>query len=144
MKKREACIRTALVLYICILPGCAPKDDLKQSEAEVDRFHQRWNQSYFTAVYNDADSHFRTAQTPQLTIAQLQHNRNFFGAFKSATQRSAKITSEQSEKDITLDYQCEYEHGTASELFVFRMTDGKPLLMKYFMSPGSDAKAGKG
>ena len=126
----------ALLLYIYVLPSCAPKDAVKQSEAEVDRFHQRWNQSYFTAVYNDSHTDFRIAQTPQLTIAQLQHNRNFFGVFKSGTQRSAEIVSKQSDKDIILNYQSVYDHGTANEVFTFRMTDGKPLLMKYRMTPG--------
>ena len=132
----------ALALYTCVLAGCGPKqvDDLKQSEAEVDLFHQRWNNSYFTGVLNDAHINFRTAQNQQLTIAQLQHNRKFYGTFKSTTRRRANISSADSEKDITLDYQSTYEHGTAGEKFKFRMTGGKPLLMNYKMLPGSATK----
>jgi hypothetical protein len=136
MKKCGACIGTALFASIWFLPACAPKDDVKQSEAEIDRFHQRWDQSYFTAIYNDADIDFRAAQAPQLTIAELQHNRNFLGAFKSAAQQSANIVPKESGKEITLEYHSVYERGTAAEMFVFKVAGGKPLLEKYSMSPG--------
>lgn len=129
-----------LALYTCVLAGCGAKDDLKQPEAEVDLFHKRWNNAYFTGVYNDAHVNFRTAQSSQLTIGQLQHNRKFYGTFKSATRRRVNINSADSEKDITLDYESIYEHGTASEEFKFRMTNGKPLLMNYKMLPGSRDK----
>jgi hypothetical protein len=128
-------IGAAAILYGLALVSCGPKDDVKASEAEVDRFHERWNQSYFTAVYNDAHTDFRVAKPPQQTIAMLQHNRSFFGTLKSATQQSAKITWEHSEKNITLNYECVYEHGKAAEVFGYRITDGKPLLAKYFMTP---------
>ena len=138
VKKRfERFILTALLLCTSGLPGCAPKDNVKQSEGAVDRFHQLWNESYFTAVYNNAHPGFRAAQAPQQTIAQLEYNRRFFGTFKSATRNSANTKSENSEKDITLDYQSTYEHGTAREVFTYRMTDGKPLLMNYKMLPSS-------
>ena len=133
-------IGAALILIAFVFPSCAPKDDVKKSEAEVDRFHQRWNQWDFTGVYNNAHGDFRSAQDPQKTIWQLKHNRNFYGAFKSATQKSMNVSSEHSEKDITFKYSCGYEHGNATEAFTFRMTGGKPLLMKYGMTPENVAK----
>ena len=129
-------IGIALALYTCVLASCAPKDDVKQSETEVDRFHQRWDQLDFTGIFNDAHINFRTAQTPQLTIAQLQHNRNYFGRFKSATHQNANVSSANSEKDVSLNYQSVYERGTANEVFTFRITRGRPLLMNYKMLPG--------
>ncbi|HJT82357.1 MAG TPA: hypothetical protein VJ719_14280 [Chthoniobacterales bacterium] len=141
MRRRiESSIRTALVLYICSLPSCAPTDNVKQAEAEVDQFHQRWNEQYFTRIYNDAHIEFRNVQSAQKTIGQLQHNRNFYGNFKSGTQQSVKFSPQGPDKEITLDYQSVYDRGTASEVFTFRITKGKPLLRNYRMVPGSAAK----
>jgi hypothetical protein len=131
----QSSIRIALGLGVFVLSSCAPKDDVKKSEAEVDTVHQHWNEGEFATVYNDAHIDFRTAQSSQKTLWQLQHNRRFYGAFKSATQRSANMSSANSVKDITLTYGCVYENGNASESFTFRMTDGKTLLTKYTMTP---------
>jgi hypothetical protein len=35
-----------------------------------------------------------------------------------------------------VEYRSVYERGTAAEMFVFKVTAGKPLLAKYAMSPG--------
>jgi len=134
-------MRAALVLVVVVLSACAPKDDTKKAEAEVDRFHQRWNQWDFTGVYNDAHKNFRAAQNPQTTISQLQSSRKLYGAFKSAKTRGMEITFEHSEKDIVLKYDCVYEHGAAAEAFSYRMTAGKPLLVSYYiLSPERAAR----
>ena len=138
MKRRmRGSIRIAVLLGTCMLTNCAPeaKDDVKTAQEEVDLFHKRWNNQYFTGVYNDAHSNFRAARSAQSIIGMLQHNRNFFGAFKSAKQENVNIGSENSSKAITFTYESAYEHGNAAETFTFWITAGKPLLAKYNMTP---------
>ncbi len=137
MKKQvPGIIRMALLLGSCILTNCAPKeDDVRTSQAEVDLFHKRWNNEYFSAVYNDAHPDFRAVRPSQTTIGVLQHNRRYYGNFKSAKQQNVNIGSERSAKAITFTYESTYEHGKATEVFTFWMTNGKPLLARYHMTP---------
>jgi hypothetical protein len=122
--------QVTILIAVC-LTGCAPKDDVKKAEAEVDVFHERWNKWDFTGVYNDAHAGFRSAQDPQKSIAQMQYARKMYGAWKSATQSSMNVSEKDSQKDVTLQYNSVYEHGATSEGFTFRMTGGKPLLLNY-------------
>ena len=76
------------------LSGCGLKQNTKAAEAEVDRFHQRWNADEFKAVYDEAHINFRNSQSADVTIGTLQGVKHNYGAFKSATRRSWGISSD--------------------------------------------------
>lgn len=128
-------MQPSLILVILFCSSCAPKDDIKKTEAEIARFHERWNQWDFTGIYNDADPAFRAAQDAQKTIGQFQTSRRLYGAFKSATQKTVNVTSAQSKKEISFKFDSVYEHIAAIESFSYRMTGGKPLLVEYYVLP---------
>jgi hypothetical protein len=69
------------------LSGCGLKKDTKAAEAEVDRFHQRWNADEFKAVHDEAHANFRNAQSADIMIGTLQGVKRNYGAFQSATRR---------------------------------------------------------
>lgn len=121
--------------------GCGLKKDTKAAEAEVDRFHQRWNADEFKAVYDEAHANFRNSQSADVTIGTLQGVKRNYGTFKSAVRRSWGFSTDNGVTDVKLKYDSAYENGAAVEAFVYRMTGDKPLLVSYdIMSPETAKK----
>ncbi len=123
------------------LAGCGVAKNTKVAEAEVQRFHQRWNANEFQAVFDDAHMQFRAAQPAPKLVATLQAVKQNYGEFKSTKRRSWGFNSDNGMTDIKLSYDSAYDHGSAVEEFVFRMTDDKALLLSYdIASPETAAK----
>ena len=121
--------------------GCGLKQNTKAAEAEVDRFHQRWNADEFKAIYDEAHMNFRNSQSADIMIGTLQGVKRNYGAFKSATRRSWGFSSDNGVTDVKLKYDSAYENGAAVEAFVYRMSGDKALLLSYdIMSPESAKK----
>ena len=123
------------------LSGCGLKQNTKAAEAEVDRFHQRWNADEFKAVYDEAHANFRNSQSADVIIGTLQGVKRNYGAFKSATRRSWGFSSDDGVTDVKLKYDSAYDNGSAVEAFVYRMSGDKALLVSYdIMSPENAKK----
>lgn len=123
------------------LAGCGLKQNTKAAEAEVDRFHQRWNADEFKAVYDEAHANFRSAQPADVMIGTLQGVKQNYGAFKNATRRSWGFSSDNGVSDVKLKYDSIFANGSAVEAFVYRMSGDKALLLSYdIMSPESAKK----
>lgn len=139
--KHSSLLAGAAIALLLGLSGCGLKKDTKAAEAEVDRFHKHWNAGEFQAVYDEAHLNFRNAQTADQTIATLERVKRNYGAFKNTTQRSWGFSSDNGLTDIKLKYDSAYEHGSAVEAFVYRMSGDKPLLVSYdIMSPETAKK----
>ena len=131
----------AALALVLGLAGCGLKKNTKAAEAEVDRFHQHWNAGEFKAVHDEAHANFRSAQTADQTVATLERVKRNYGAFKNTTKRSWGFSSDNGMTDIKLKYDSVYEHGSAVEAFLYRMTGEKALLVSYdIMSPETAKK----
>ena len=122
------------------LAGCGLKQDTKAAEAEVERFHQRWNADEFKAVYDEAHPDFRNSQSADATIGTLQGVKRNYGAFKSATRRSWGFNSDNGVTNVKLKYDSAYVNGSAVEAFVYRMSGDKALLVSYDIMTPENAK----
>ena len=122
------------------LSGCGLKQNTKAAEAEVERFHQRWNADEFKALYDEAHANFRNSQSADATIGTLQRVKRNYGAFKSATRRSWGFSSDNGVTDVKLKYDSAYENGSAVEAFVYRMSGDKALLVSYDIMTPENAK----
>lgn len=120
--------------------GCGVKQNTKAAEAEVDRFHQRWNADEFKAIYDEAHANFRNSQSADVTIGTLQGVKHNYGAFKSATRRSWGFSSDDGVSDVKLKYDSAYEKGSAVEAFVYRISGDKALLVSYDIMTPENAK----
>lgn len=131
----------AAIVLVLGLAGCGLKQNTKAAEAEVDRFHQRWNADEFKSIYDEAHANFRNSQSAEVMIGTLQGVKRNYGAFKSTMRRSWGFSSDNGVSDVKLKYDSAYENGSAVEAFVFRMSGDKPLLVSYdIMSPESAKK----
>lgn len=123
------------------LSGCGLKQNTKAAEAEVDRFHQRWNADEFKAVYDEAHASFRNSQSADVIIGTLEGVKRNYGAFKSATRRSWGFSTDNGVTDVKLKYDSAYDNGSAVEAFVYRMSGDKAVLVNYdIMSPENAKK----
>ena len=123
------------------LAGCGLAKNTKVAEAEVDRFHQRWNAGEFQAVYDEAHMNFRNAQPAEAMINTMQAVKKNYGNLKSSTKRSWGFNSNAGMTDVRLSYDSTFDHGNAVEAFLFRMTGEKALLVSYdIMTPETAAK----
>lgn len=123
------------------LAGCGLAKNTKVAEAEVDRFHQRWNAGEFQAVYDEAHMNFRSAQPAEAMINTMQAVKKNYGNLKSSTKRSWGFNSNAGMTDVRLSYDSTFDHGNAVEAFLFRMTGEKALLVSYdIMTPETAAK----
>jgi hypothetical protein len=120
--------------------GCGLKQNTKAAEAEVERFHQRWNADDFKAVYDEAHANFRNSQSADATIGTLQGVKRNYGAFKSATRRSWGFSTDNGMTNVKLKFDSAYENGTAVEAFVYRMSGDKALLVSYDIMTPENAK----
>ncbi len=123
------------------IAGCGVAKNTKVAEAEVERFHQHWNKNEFQAVYDEAHMQFRSAQPAAQLLATLERVKKNYGDLKSASKRSWGFNSDKGNNDIRLSYDSAYEHGSAVEEFLYRMTGDKALLLSYdIMTPENAAK----
>ena len=130
----------ALVLVLGVA-GCGLAKNTKVAEAEVDRFHQRWNAGEFQAVYDEAHMEFRKAQPAEAMINTMQAVKKNYGNLKSSTRRSWGFNSNGGVTDVRLSYDSAFDHGAAVEAFLFRMTGDRALLVGYdIMTPETAAK----
>ena len=133
-----AAITGALILSLA--SGCGLKKDTKAAEAEVDRFHQRWNADDFKAIYDEAHANFRNKPAEEAT-ATFRKVKEHYGQFKSGTKKSWGFNTNNGVTSIKLKYDSVYERASAVEAFVFRMTGDKALLATYdIMTPETAAK----
>ena len=142
MKTPKFIARSTIALGLLLgLTGCGVAKNTKAAEAEVDRFHQRWNANEFKAVFDEAHMQFRSAQPAETLAMKFQAVKKNYGDLKSSKKRSWGFNSDKGVTDIKLSYDSAYEHGSAVEGFVFRMTGEKPLLLSYdIASPETAAK----
>lgn len=140
MKTTTIATRLALALAL-ELAGCGVAKNTKVAEAEVDRFHQRWNAAEFQAVYDEAHMQFRAAQSAEAMITTMQAVKKNYGNLKSSTKRSWGFNSNEGVTDIKLSYDSAFDHGAAVEAFLFRITGEKALLVSYdIMTPETAAR----
>lgn len=123
------------------LTGCGLAKNTKVAEAEVERFHQRWNANEFQAVFDDAHANFRAAQPAETMLGILQGVKRHYGQLQSAKRKSWGFHSDNGVTKIDLAYDSAYDRGAAVEEFVFQMTGDKALLLSYdIASPETYAK----
>jgi hypothetical protein len=98
--------------------GCGLKKDTKSAEAEVDRFHQRWNADNFHAIFDEAHENFRNKSADE-TIATFKRVKDHYGQFKNGTKRSWGFNTDKGVTSIKLKYDSTYDRASAVEAFLY-------------------------
>lgn len=126
------------VLAALALAGCSMGQDLTSGGAAVDAFHKQMDAGQFAAIDAAAGAEIKASPGGLAPILEQIHAR--LGNVKSTTRTGFNDRIDNGDHRLELMYDTKFERGDGAEEFVFRMIDGKPVLIGYHVK--SDALKG--
>jgi hypothetical protein len=122
-----------LLIGLLALGGCS-SGEMAAAERGVAEFRAHMDAGQFAAVYADGSDELRkSASEPDLTKV-LRALAGRLGKARDAEANGWKINFHTSGTFVTLSYKTSFEKGPATEQFVFRVADGKALLVSYHVN----------
>jgi hypothetical protein len=116
------------------LVSCSIGKDVPLAENEITKFHQLLNAEKFDQIVASAGPEL--SADPKLPkLLGVVHTK--LGAMKKTKQVGWNDNANTSGHFVTLNYESNYEKGTAAENFVYRIIDGRASLVGYHIN--SDA-----
>ena len=120
-----------------LLAGCSMKADMDAGGKAIDAFHRTLDAGQFQQIWTESAPDMKSATTPDRLNALLDAVHRKLGRFKSGSQVGFNDNVSPAGHMLTVNYQAQYEKGTAGEQFVFRIDGGRALLAGYHIN--SDA-----
>ncbi|MBN8815193.1 MAG: hypothetical protein J0J06_07075 [Sphingomonas sp.] len=120
------------------LGGCSMGEDLSSGGTAVDVFHRQYDGAQFAAIDAAAGAEIKATPGGLAPILERIHAR--LGNVKSSNRTGFNDRVDNGDHRLELTYDTTFEKGAGDEEFVFRMTDGKPVLIGYHVK--SDALKG--
>ncbi len=118
----------AMVMAALALGGCSMGQDMSSTDAAVADFHAKMNAGQFKAITD--------ASGPEITgdgdfIGTLEAIHTKLGAFNSTSRQGFSDNINNGDHLFNANYASVYSSGPASENFVYRFVNGKPVLIGY-------------
>jgi hypothetical protein len=123
-----------LLVAAVLIAGCSSSQDFTAAEAGIARFRELMAAQQFDQIYSEASDDLKKATTNQALVRLLAAVDRKLGAVKSTQKGGWKINYNPSGTTVTLTLKTQFEKGTGSETFVFRMAGGKALLAGYHIT----------
>jgi hypothetical protein len=136
---RSWVILSLLVLGSAILAtACSDEKTIGTAQKGVDEFHRALASGEFQSIWDRADADFRTENTKEAAFASWTSVRQRLGDVQRAdivrTMISTPTMTYGSESMIALTYRTAFQRGTATELFVWRISKDRAILHQYHVS----------
>jgi hypothetical protein len=127
----KTCIAMATA---ALLAACSPIADTKAAEAGVERFHRAMDSGRLAEAYDASapDMKSVTSRDQFITLFGAVHDR--LGTYKSGKTVSWKDNANTDGHYVVLNRQAEFERGSATEDFVFRIEKGEAVLAGYHVT----------
>jgi predicted Zn-dependent protease len=118
------------------LGGCTNVNDARaKSDTATHRFHEQFDRGQFDAIYAAADPDFQKNRTAQQLKALLEPYRAQLGPFQGVPQPGGwALSRTPTGAIVTLTDRSTFAHGSAQELFVWRVGRTTCTLLNYTMS----------
>lgn len=128
---RNTCKCCAFLLILLFMPGCSANNAKKAAEAGVITFHSQLNAAQYHDIYSRASEEFQKSGTePELTdFFATVHKK--LGQVKDAREQRFFVNFSTGGTAVTLTYQTHFDGGQATEQFVWKVSDNKPILFNY-------------
>lgn len=131
--------RYALSMLAAVaLAGCSMGQDLASGGAAVDAFHRQMDAGQFAAIDAAAGAEIKASPGGLAPILEQVHAR--LGKVKSTARTGFNDAVNNGDHRLELSYKTVFERGEGDEEFIFRMIEGKPVLIGYHVK--SDALKG--
>ncbi|HVO38199.1 MAG TPA: DUF4019 domain-containing protein [Spirochaetia bacterium] len=132
MSFRTAARACALVLCSLLAASCGFRHSRIVAEQAVKDFHGMLDRRQYEAIYNAGDDSLRTTMTKADFVQYLQGVRDRLGTVIRADSRGFQLNSIAGQGTrVALSVETEFERGTATERFIWRIDDDRALLVLY-------------
>lgn len=124
--------RVLILLFpFTLLLSCNPVKSTADAGKAVSEFHSLYNSEDFDQIYDTAHTDFKTAQPKEEAISFFRGVREKLGAVKKSTRQGVNLFSGNSGTTATVTYMTEFENGSGTEVFSYRLKDGKTTLIQW-------------
>lgn len=124
-----------LILAAAIfVAGCTTSVDTRVAERAVDTFHEMLNAGQFELIYAAGSDDLKRVAKREDFVALLDAVHRKLGVTKSWSKRGWSVNYHTSGTFVTLSYSTIFDEGDAGEQFVYRLQDGKALLVGYHIN----------
>jgi len=114
--------------------GCSAGADVGATEREVERFHRLAADGEYDRLYEEAAVDFRRSGDRRELRNLLEGIDEQLGDVESARRQGWHVNYTSDGQVVTLTYDTRFERGRATERFVYRVEDGRPLLLGYHIN----------
>jgi hypothetical protein len=133
MKLRD--IGGALLLTIT-LTSCVPEKDKKVALDGIGLFHNQFNKSEFSEIYEGANQALKEKISKDRLVEDMNALRRGQGAVLKSQEMALDYNYMDGNVMVKIIVQVTFERGTGKEEFIFSVTDGRAQLVSYhFLSP---------
>lgn len=120
-----------VVLVFAGLASCSSGDHIATAEQGVAEFRQFMEAQEFAKVYANGSEELRKSTSEAEMTKILGALSSKLGKVKTAQKSGWHVNFHTSGTFVTLGFKTEFEKGTGVEQFIFRISDGRPMLVSY-------------
>jgi len=117
-----------------LLTGCGVRQELRDADAAVKKFHEQLEAGSFARFYADSDDVMKKAATETKLTDLLSAVSRKLGHVKSADRQGFNVNWDSSGKFIRVNYKTQFDADTADEQFLFHINSGQVSLAGYHIS----------
>jgi DNA phosphorothioation-dependent restriction protein DptG len=108
--------------------GCSPLQDTKSADTVIADFHQKLNTGDFAGIYNASSPELKAADPQDKIVQVLSAIHRKLGMFKSGKDTGWNDRVTTGGHFLSIGYAAQYERGTATESFTFRVDGAQARL----------------
>lgn len=128
-------LTNALLLSLFIfLSACSMSKNMSLAEKEVPNFHAQLDAGQFKELYESAAEELKTTITKQDFIALLSAVNRKLGRVIKSEKTTWSVNYNTSGSFVSMTYNTTFTKGTGMEQFIFRLHDGRALLVSYHIN----------
>jgi hypothetical protein len=114
--------------------GCATPRESALVKEQVVQFHALLDAGRGSDIYDAASPDFRNAGPKVQAVAYFDGVHRKLGTVQKSEVYTWQVNNMTNGTFFLLTYKTQYTAGEAMEYFVYRLTNGKPILMRYDIS----------
>lgn len=139
--RRKILLGVAGAIFVVIIPLVAMSCATARETAELasQEFHSRITARAYGAIVQAAAPEFQGTTTEAAFAGGMEVLHQQLGAWQSSEAPTWHVFGGLSERTVTLVYNSHFEHGAATEEFVWRIRHGQPLLAGYHVKTATGA-----
>ena len=134
MKRATCPLAILLALLGGMSGGCSTPRERALVQEQVAQFHALLDAGRGGEIYDSASPAFREGGQKSEAMAYFDGIRRNLGTVQKSEVDTWQVYNMTNGKFLALTYNTQYSGGEASEYFMYRMTKGNPLLVRYNIS----------